>query len=42
MANPTGRPKVVHVRAYQRERFGKPEHVREHYRSLPRQYTFGF
>ena len=28
--------KLVHVRAYVRFRFGKYEHVREHYRSFPR------
>jgi hypothetical protein len=27
--------KIVHVRAYQRFRYGKWEHVRAHYRSWP-------
>lgn len=35
-------PKVVHVRAYDRRRLGRHEHVRAHWRSLPRQYDFGF
>lgn len=30
-------PKSVHVRAYQRVRFGKPELVCEHCRSMPGQ-----
>ena len=36
------RPKVVYVRAYDRFRFGRTEHVCSHYRSRPHQYTFGF
>jgi hypothetical protein len=35
-------PKTVHVRAYDRTRFGHREHVREHWRSWPRQLSFGF
>lgn len=35
-------PKVVHVCAYVRMRFGRKEHVCEHYRSWPRQLSFGF
>lgn len=36
------RVKDVHVRAYERTRFGKQEHVREHWRTHPRQYVFDF
>ena len=32
----TKRDKTVHVRSYTRVRFGHTEHVRAHYRSLPR------
>ncbi len=35
-------PKPVHVRAYQRTRLGQREHVREHWRSLPRQLELPF
>jgi hypothetical protein len=31
-----GRPKVVHVSAYTRFRFGVLEYVIQHFRSLPR------
>lgn len=41
MAHPM-RPKAVHVRAYERVRFGRLEHVREHYRSWPGQLSFDF
>lgn len=37
MANP--RPKVVHVCAYVRTRFGRQEHVCAHWRSLPQQLS---
>lgn len=40
--SPMGRPKIVHVRAYDRFRLGRSEHVRSHYRSLPHQYAFNF
>ena len=36
------RVKDVHVCAYERTRWGKREHVREHYRSHPRQFAFDF
>lgn len=36
------RPKVVHVRAYTRLRFGQVEHVCSHWRSLPQQLSFRF
>lgn len=32
-------PKTVHVRSYERMRFGRKEHVREHYRSWPQQLS---
>ena len=32
----------VHVRAYQRVRFGMTEFVRQHTRSWPRQLSFNF
>jgi hypothetical protein len=34
--------KSVHVRAYQRTRFGRLEHVCEHWRSWPGQLSFDF
>jgi hypothetical protein len=34
------RPKVVHVRAYERTRRGRLENVCEHWRALPHQYAF--
>jgi len=33
------RPKVVHVHSYVRTRLGRREHVRQHWRRLPRQLT---
>ena len=36
------RTKVVHVRDYVRVRFGRQEHVREHWRRLPRQLELPF
>jgi len=36
------RPNLVHVRPYDRTRLGRREHVREHWRSWPRQLDFGF
>lgn len=36
------RPKVVHVCHYVRYRLGRYEHVREHWRSLPRQLLLPF
>ncbi|KUL93927.1 hypothetical protein DK26_19460 [Bosea sp. WAO] len=38
----TFKSKVVHVRDYLRVRFGKLEHVRAHWRSLPGQLSFDF
>jgi hypothetical protein len=38
----TAGPKVVHVRDYTRVRFGRTEHVCEHWRSFPRQLVFDF
>jgi hypothetical protein len=35
-------PKPVFVNEYDRFRFGKWEHVRSHFRSLPGQLDFGF
>lgn len=35
-------PKDVHVCAYNRRRLGRPEHVREHWRRHPKQFTFVF
>jgi hypothetical protein len=35
-------PKAVHVCSYTRMRFGRLEHVREHFRSWPGQLSFGF
>jgi len=40
--NPMMREKAVHVRAYRRVRFGRPEQVREHWRSWPGQLSFDF
>jgi len=37
-----GEPKAVHVCSYTRMRFGRLEHVREHWRSWPGQLSFGF
>ena len=34
--------KQVHVRAYERIRFGRKEHVCEHWRSWPGQLSFDF
>ena len=42
MAETMTPPKLVHVRAYVRTRFGRPEHVCEHRRGWPRQLSFGF
>jgi len=42
MDNPMQRPKDVHVAAYRRRRQGREELVREHWRTHPRQYAFGF
>lgn len=42
MVDTTTRPKVVHVSAYTRFRFGRIEHVSAHMRSLPRQLVFDF
>jgi hypothetical protein len=36
------RPKVVHVRAYDRLRFQRLEHVRSHWRSTPYQLQLPF
>lgn len=36
------RRKLVHVRAYDRVRLGRPEYVRAHFRSRPHQYAFHF
>lgn len=36
------RVKDVFVRAYRRVRLGRPEQVRQHWRSHPRQLTFPF
>jgi len=36
------RPKIVLVRAYERYRLKRWEHVRAHHRSKPHQYDFGF
>lgn len=38
----TARPKVVRVRGYTRVRNDRTEHVRAHWRSLPRQLAFDF
>ena len=38
----SARLKVVHVRAYQRFRFGRRESVCSHWRSLPGQLEFSF
>jgi len=35
-------PKRVHVCAYTRQRLGRLEQVCEHWRSWPKQLTFGF
>jgi len=42
MEAPMTRLKDVHVRDYDRTRLGRREHVREHWRSKPHQYTFSF
>ena len=42
MAEPIATAKAVHVRSYQRTRFGRREHVCEHWRSWPRQLSFDF
>jgi hypothetical protein len=34
--------KSVFVRAYRRHRFGREEHVRQHWRSWPHQLSFTF
>lgn len=34
--------KSVFVRAYIRQRFGRIEHVCQHWRSAPHQYSFAF
>jgi hypothetical protein len=39
---PTSPEKAVHVRAYHRTRFGRLEHVCEHWRSWPGQLHFDF
>lgn len=36
------RPKLVHVQAYTRFRFGRQENVCSHWRSLPQQLSFSF
>jgi hypothetical protein len=42
MADTMSESKSVHVSAYERTRYGHLEHVREHWRSPPRQYLFDF
>jgi hypothetical protein len=42
MEKPISESKAVHVRSYERTRFGKKEHVREHWRSRPNQLSFDF
>jgi hypothetical protein len=39
---PYRRPKDVHVCAYVRMRFNRLEHVRQHWRSHPNQFSFDF
>lgn len=34
--------KLVHVRSYERVRFGRKEQVCEHWRSWPKQLSFDF
>jgi hypothetical protein len=38
----TSNQKLVHVNAYTRLRFGRQEFVSAHWRSWPKQYSFGF
>ena len=42
MASAYLKPRSVFVRAYMRFRFGRHEHVCQHYRSAPYQLNFGF
>jgi hypothetical protein len=42
MAEPISTAKAVHVRDYYRTRFGRLEHVCEHWRSWPGQLSFDF